>query len=95
MSNVSPVPGQAVITAATVGYAYLAVSLASLLILIVWAGAAWWRGRQHDVGPDALRLQQDLDRYMDRLARRDPEVKAGLARLDAAVRGKQRPGEGS
>jgi hypothetical protein len=35
----------------------------------------------HDVGPDSLRLLQDTDRYLERIAAGDPELNAGLTRL--------------
>lgn len=89
------VPGQVVVPLAVVAFAFLAVGLFVLGVFIVAAIAYWWRGRRHDVGPDALRLQRDLDKHMDRLARRDPEVKAGLARLDAAAHSEGQRGNAS
>lgn len=40
---------------------------------------------EHDVGPDALRLLEDLDDHLDRFVANDPEVKAGLSRLFEAL----------
>ncbi|MFR0351823.1 hypothetical protein [Streptomyces sediminimaris] len=40
---------------------------------------------EHDVGPDALCLLEDLDDHLDAFVANDPEVKAGLARLFEAL----------
>lgn len=81
-------PEQVVIPAAMVGFAYLAVSVAVIVIFGAAAIAAWRRDRrdeQHDVGPDALQLLDDLDAHLDQFAIDDPEVKAGLSRLLEAL----------
>jgi len=92
MNSAHQIPEQVVIPAAMVGFAYLAVSVAVIVIFGAAAIAAWRRDRrdeQHDVGPDALQLLDDLDAHLDQFAIDDPEVKAGLARLNAAVRDDQ------
>lgn len=86
------VPGQVIVGAAVFGAAILAVGVACTVVLAVWAAAEWWRDRRHDVGPDALRLLQDVDQHLDRFVLDDPEVQAGLARLDAAVRAEHEGG---
>lgn len=93
MAADTPPPGQFIVSAAFLGFGVLAVLSAALLVAMAVAVVRWWRARRHDVGPDALHLQRDVDKYLDRLAANDPEVKAGLARLDAAVRDEQQRGE--
>lgn len=83
------VPGQVVVGVAVLGCAFLAASLAVVLVFMVAAVVAWRRDKRHDVGPDQLRLLQTLDKELDS----DPEVRAGFARLDAAIRGEQQEGE--
>jgi hypothetical protein len=83
------IPGQVIVSAAWFGLAVLSVMAACLLVVAVWAAAFWWRDRQHDVGPDALRLLESLDKHLDS----DPELQAGFARLDAVMRGEQQEGE--
>lgn len=89
------IPGQFIVSAAWFGLAVLAVMVASLLVVSVWAAAFWWRDRRHDVGADQLRLLRDLDKHLDRFVAKDPEMKAGLARLAAAVDGERQRGEAS
>jgi hypothetical protein len=86
------IPGQFIVSAAWFGLAVLSVMAACLIIFATWAAVFWWRDRRHDVGADQLRLLQDLDKHLDHLAANDPEVKAGLARLDAAVRAEHEDG---
>ncbi|MFF7067347.1 hypothetical protein [Streptomyces pseudovenezuelae] len=93
--NAGPVPGQVVVGAAVLGAGFLAVMAALLLVGMAATAVGWWRDRQHDVGPDQLRLLQDLDKHLNRTVAKDPEVKAGLARLDAAVCEGQQHGEAS
>ncbi|MGW1796915.1 hypothetical protein ACWCQN_13110 [Streptomyces sp. NPDC001984] len=88
------VPGQVVVAAGLLALVYLVGQAVALVFSIVAAIVAWWRGRRHDVGPDALRLLEDLHKHLDRCAARDPEVAAGFARLDAAIQDRQR-GEAS
>lgn len=83
------IPGQFIVSAAWFGLAILAVMVACLVIFAVWAAAFWWRDRRHDVGADQLRLLRNLDKHLDRFVANDPEMKAGLARLAAAVDGEQ------
>lgn len=47
----------------------------------------------HDVGPDALRLLQDLDAHLDEYVAADTELAAGFARLRQAIRDEQQKGE--
>lgn len=79
--NAVEIPGQVIVPAALIAAAYLFVVVVVLLILIASAIATWWRCRKHDVGPDALKLLEDLDAYLERSATDDPEIEAGLARL--------------
>jgi hypothetical protein len=53
--------------------------------LVFDAIARTYRAQHHDVGPDALRLLQELDVHLDQTAARDPELAAGLHRLHAAI----------
>jgi len=90
--------GVVVIGGAVLAVAFLA-TLAVLILIAICAAiysaiARRWRARRHDVGPDALRLLEDLDKHLDAFALDDPEVAAGLARLHAAVRD-DRQGEAS
>lgn len=39
-----------------------------------------------DVGPDALRLLEDLDAHLDEYVAADPELAAGFGRLRDAIR---------
>lgn len=98
MNGAHQIPEQVVIPAAMVGFAYLAVSVAVLVIFGTAAFAAWRRDRrdqQHDVGPDALLLLEDLDAHLnqqfaqlsglyERLG--PPDLEAGCDRLRAALR---------
>lgn len=52
----------------------------------------WHRG-PHDVGPDALRLLEDLDHHLDELVATDPDLAAGFERLRNAARDEQQKGE--
>lgn len=47
----------------------------------------------HDVGPDSLRLLEDLDAHLDRYLIDHPDVADGFARLRQAVRDEQQKGE--
>jgi hypothetical protein len=72
-----------------------AAALTVAVVLTVSLPAAWWQIRRaarheserdrliaaHDVGPDNLRLLEDTDAYLDRIAAGDPELNAGLDRL--------------
>jgi hypothetical protein len=73
-----------------------AAALTVAVVLAVSLPAAWWQIRRatrhpserdrliraaHDVGPDSLRLLEDTDAYLDRIAAGDPELNAGLTRL--------------
>lgn len=42
--------------------------------------------QRHDVGPDALRLLQELDTHLDEYVAADPELSAGFDRLRNALR---------
>lgn len=44
------------------------------------------RGVQHDVGPDALRLLEELDAHLDEHVLANPELAAGFDRLRDAIR---------
>lgn len=44
------------------------------------------REQRHDVGPDALRLLQELDVHLDEYVAADPELAAGFDRLRDAIR---------
>jgi hypothetical protein len=86
------VPGQVVVPAAVVAFAFLAVGFFVLLVLIAAAIACWWRDRrasQHDVGPDALRLLEDLDEDLDAYVADYPDIAEGFARLTAALNEQQ------
>ncbi|NUP42357.1 MAG: hypothetical protein HOY76_36330 [Streptomyces sp.] len=79
--NAVEIPGQVIVPAAFIAAAFLFLGVVAVLILIASAIATWWRGRQHDVGPDPLKLLEDLDAHLDGFALEDPEIEAGLARL--------------
>lgn len=87
------IPGQVIIPAAAVGLGFLSVMAVGFVVVILWAAACWWHDRRHDVGPDALKLLEDLDAHLADFAAATPEVQAGLARLDSAERAKQQEGE--
>ncbi|MEV4861501.1 hypothetical protein [Streptomyces ossamyceticus] len=81
----------------------MSVPLAYTLIVIavigtaVCAPRAWraWRdhhSQQSDVGPDALRLLQELDAHPDEYVLADPELAAGFDRLRTAIRDEQQKG---
>jgi hypothetical protein len=53
---------------------------------IIRAAEAAARGEWVYDGPDSLRLLEDTERYVDRVARRDRKLRAGFDRLNAAVR---------
>lgn len=48
---------------------------------------------EHDVGPDALRLLEDLDAHLDEYLAADPELTAGFDRLREAIRDEQTKGD--
>lgn len=64
---------------------------------VVWIAACEisrrLKGRRHDVGPDQLRLLEELDAHPDDYVATDPELAAGFARLRAAIRNEQQKGE--
>jgi hypothetical protein len=56
---------------------------------------AWLAHRaqqQHDVGPDALRLLEELDAHLDEYLLANPDVAAGFDRLRAAIHDEQQNG---
>jgi CHASE3 domain sensor protein len=65
----------------------------------LWQIHRAWRAEQaknddpYEVGPDALRLLQDLDTHLDEYVAADTELAAGFARLRAAVRDEQQKGD--
>lgn len=75
-----------------------------LLIVLVTPALLWqihraWKAEQakhqdpYDVGPDALRLLQDLDTHLDEYVAADTELAAGFDRLRQAIRDEQQKGE--
>lgn len=93
MSTATQPPGQVVVPVAFLALGFLVVLAAVLFVAMTVAVFRWWRARRHDVGADKLRLLRDLDKHLDRFVADDPEVKAGLARLDAAVQRERQEGE--
>lgn len=88
-------PGQFIVPAAACGFAFLSLTAVLFVVALVVVVVRWCRDRRdrrHDVGPDALRLLEELDGHLDAFAADDPEVQAGLARLRAAVRDEQQNG---
>ncbi|MFD9192948.1 hypothetical protein ACFWCA_32640 [Streptomyces phaeochromogenes] len=86
-----------VIVSTVVLYSAAAVGASLLLWLafraIVRAHQTRWHTGPHDVGPDALRLLEDLDRDLDEMVAADPELAAGFERLREAVADEQQKGE--
>jgi len=84
---------QVVIGGAVIAVAIFWTITVSVAVLIATAaireGARRRRARQHDTSPDALRLLEDLDDHLDDVLANDPDVAAGFARLDAAIRREQ------
>ncbi|MFL5910512.1 MAG: hypothetical protein ACJ768_08115 [Gaiellaceae bacterium] len=87
------IPGQLFVPAAIFGFFVFWFMVVILIGAIVLGVVFWWRDRRHDVGPDALRLLKDLDAHLDHFVANDPEVKAGIARLHAAMHDEQKGGE--
>lgn len=59
------------------------------------AVARWWKRRyvtEHDVGPDALQLLEELDTHLDQYLVEHPDVAAGFDRLRNVVRDQQEKG---
>lgn len=78
-----------------------AIVCAVLLVgtpVCLWQIHRAWRAEQaknadpYDVGPDALRLLQDLDTHLDEYVAADTELAAGFDRLRRAIRDEQRNG---
>jgi monomeric isocitrate dehydrogenase len=76
---------------------YTVIVLAVLgAVVCAWqVRRAWLAHRtqqRHDVGPDALRLLQELDAHLDEYLLANPDVAAGFDRLRAAIRDEQQNG---
>ena len=82
---VDVIPGQLIVPAAVFGLAVFAVMAVVLAVSAALGVVFWWRDRPHKVGPDALRLLEDLDKHLDHFVATDPEVQAGIARLFEAL----------
>lgn len=78
--------------AATLTVAIVLAALAGVLWRISRAHRAYTAAR-HDVGPDTLRLLQELDAHLDNYVAADDELAAGFDRLRAAVRDEQQKGD--
>jgi hypothetical protein len=94
VNPVSPVPGQLVVGAAALGLLCLLMVAIALVIVIC---ARWTRARsadEHEAGPDALRLLEELDLHLDAYLLENPEVREGFDRLRDAV-GDEQQGEAS
>jgi hypothetical protein len=80
----------------SVPLAYALVVLAALgATVCAWQVRRTWlahRTQQPDVGPDALRLLQELDAHLDEYVLADPELAAGFDRLRTAIRDEQQNG---
>jgi len=97
------IPGQFIVSGAVVSFVFLFGLGAFLLVAATVAVVQRWRQRPHDVGPDALRLLEDLDAHLDQqfsalagLYERlgPPDLDAGCDRLRQAIRDeKQKGGE--
>lgn len=67
--------------------------------VLFWQIHRAWKAEQakncdpYDVGPDALRLLEDLDTHLDEYVAADTELSAGFDRLRQAVRDEQQKGE--
>jgi hypothetical protein len=87
------------VTATIIAVAYVIVS-----VLAVWVWVRLGRTRRpsaHDVGPDQLRLLEEMDAHLDEYVAEDPDlwdvfgrggnwdVQAGLDRLRQAIRDEQ------
>lgn len=65
----------------------------------LWQIHCAWRAEQaktadpYEVGPDALRLLNDLDTHLDEYVAADTELAAGFDRLRQAVRDEQQNGD--
>jgi hypothetical protein len=82
----------------TVPQLYTVIVLASLgAAVCAWQVRRAWRDhraqQQPDVGPDALRLLQELNAHLDEYVLTDPELAAGFDRLRTAIRDEQQKGE--
>jgi hypothetical protein len=88
--------GQVIVWAGALSFAFLDTVAAIVPIAIgkvaFDALARWWRVGRHDVGPDALRLLEDLDCHLDAYLLDHPDVAAGFDLLRAAVRDEQQEG---
>jgi cytochrome c-type biogenesis protein CcmH/NrfG len=62
-----------------------AVSVVGALACAWQAIRAWRAADRHDVGPDSLRLLEDLDAHLDEHVAADPELAAGFDRLRTAI----------
>jgi hypothetical protein len=82
-----PVPGQVVIGGAMLGAAFIAFVWAVLIVAIVAGVVRQLRERRREAA-----VLAQLDVHLDE-ALADPEVQAGLARLEAAARTEQPGGE--
>jgi hypothetical protein len=94
-------------TIANIAYAAFIAILGVILVCLCWEPKTTEAERvtaararvgldiedEHDVGPDSLRLLEDLDAHLDNFVANDPEVKAGLARLHAAIHDERQEGE--
>lgn len=90
MSANMPIPGQIVVPAAVIGFGFLAVMFTFLVVAVV---ATVWhlvRDRLRESKSAERKLLNDLGTQLTQLGVDDPEMKAGFARLDAAVHGEQR-----
>lgn len=74
--------GGVIILAALVGIAWLTLHASCR----IYQAITDTRAARHDVGPDALRLLQDLDTHLTQTVAHDPHLAAAYARLDAAIR---------
>lgn len=95
MRPVDPVPGQLVVGAGVVAFAFLFSVAVALLVIALGRIARWSRRRadtRHLGEVAAQRLIESLDEHLETFALDDPEVQAGLARLRAAVRDEHQEG---
>jgi hypothetical protein len=66
----------------------LTVTVAATLgaLACAWQAIRAWRADdRYDVGPDALRLFEDLDAHLDEHVAANPELAAGFDRLRTAI----------
>jgi C4-dicarboxylate-specific signal transduction histidine kinase len=70
----------------TIAITLLAVGIALCWICRAHKRSQRWADTEHDVGPDSLRLLEELDAHLDAHVLADPQLSAGFDRLRQALR---------